>query len=1359
MVNIKSTNEIVLNMIDFIKVVLPDADTKFGSVIRDLMIDLPASQISLLYDELGKISNLQSLRLVAASDLDKLAQNFGATRKSATKSSGLALMTFSSIPAVVNISGGSLITASNGATFKVQNGISVNPAQANAYKSIAVKYQNDLSFLGITDQYAVEISVQASTAGASGNISKYAINRTSIPGVSNVTNVFPFTGGFNQEDDATFRNRVLAIFSGSNIGTALGYRNLALSNTSVSDALVISPGDPLMTRDGTQVVENADGTSTVVSEGTGGKIDIVILGSIISEFTDTFIYRDKSNNNDPTNSANDIVLGQIASDTNKTITQKRIDDIAAGSVPAQPVRELLEITATLSGTNFIPKNIDNLGRITGNYELIKDTGNFGGSPWGFDKFHWVSNNVSFNEDIVKLKFNGQDNTTFADVINISNINQNISIANENSQISSSDRSIIQLLHTPATNITRVFNTNTGERYTVINQNLDGTNSTNITGRIQISGSTLPSSNDILQVDYTWIVSYDAFSDYDGKILKNNPRPIADSVDWGMSNIIRNERVLFSANITNTFFVGNVKHPTSSITSVDYFGFTRGSVLASTVPNFLNRLMINIVAIDAPINSIESIKLSNSSKEIYNTAESDGIIINNRIVVGTQIKYNAIILLPTDTVATIGNNASITYNQIDVFNITNSTGSSTGNQITVPIGNVPLSTTQIYLDVTYIAALQDLVSAGISNFPISRAGNGFLLNNSVGSINKIKSNTMKRENQTVQLNLSNVPYITLSLSSTAFSLIASQVISVVDIASGKEIWNADFPGTITTDVNNKFVLTFTGFNAPVAGNNVLVLYFADDISNYQPFTYNNPIYKIDLQSLLFDFTTANLYVPIHNFNIETAISFNIIDNTTGLLLGSAVDGYISNISSNASIATFGSTSFNFANISDITGKSIQLVNTANVNNKGVYQILSSISANSITIGLSLDNLENSQISVIRVADNKDLWNNVGTIDAINNRINLSSNALAVQGDKVIVVLFDSVPLHQSPTKLSITVADQIVNSGIITVAGTTLTKVSDIVFTATNNGLKQNALEAFKTFLGFNSNSIIPSSIYISRIVKLEKVATTTGNQVLNTITTYDIDGASLLNNELYPNEMFSNSSIQNTEFFLPSTTNNINNSPKIGDKLRITFYYSTEGDTENIYFTRNGTLYTNKKFVFLDQEFISSGFNSSLSTRITTSFFTQPATGTRYTAFYNYTAPKQNERILIKYNYNKLISDTTFSVETSRPINADVLVREAKELLVDATLNIIVKSDFINSAAIVIQNTKDKITSTINTNKLGDTINSSDLIAAAQAVSGVDRVRILYFNQNGLAGQVLTLACKKDQYFVANTIIVNQENK
>lgn len=1351
----KSLNEIILELIEAYRTSLPDLDTKAGTVARNLFIDVPADQISSLYSEIDSISNLQSLRLVSGADLEKLGQNYGSSRKSATTSTGIALLTFSSIPANIGINSGEIITAQSGATFSVINGLTVDSSKTNYYRSIALKYQNDLDFLGITDQYAVEVSVRASVPGANGNISKYSLATTSIPSVSSVTNTFAFTGGVDQEDDTSYRNRILSIFSGSNIGTALGYKNTVLTNPFVQDAVVIEPGDVLMTRDGTIVNTAEDGTKTIVSEGTGGKVDVVVLGGNIAQNIDTFIYRDKSNKNDPTDNSNNIILGQITGDENKTITRRRIDNIANGILPSQPADEIVEVTGTLSGSNFISKSIDSLGRITGNYELVKDTGTYSGSAWGSDTFKWINNKIEFQEDIIKSQFNGQDSVSFADVLTIPKIQQNILIGNENSTVLTSDRSIIKLLHTPSNSVTRVLNTNTGERYTVVNQNLDGGTPYNNSGRIKISGSTLPSTSDILQVDYTWIVDYDPYSDYDGKIIDINPRSSIDSIDWGLSNAIRSEIIKFILSSDGVFYTGNVSMPVSSVISANTFKTIIGKVEQSTVVNFTDRLAISLSEINSQITDISSIKLVNTEKELYLTASSDGLFLNNRVVVGVDIKYNISIVLPTDTKAEIGQYVQIIYNEEDVFNITDYIGSFINKTITIPSNNITDTPSEINLDIKYISSLKDLLSYNITGLPVSRENNGFILSTNSTNKNTITSNCIGRQNQTVQKDNSDNLYVKLTLSSSEYSLTIDNVITIINISNGKEFWNADGYGTISIDTDLNYVLTLSGLNNPIIGDQVLIVYRAVDIFRSQPFTFYNNIIKYNLHQLSLNYQTNTLYCPLNSFIEETSLTFNIINPITNEILATAADGYISNI--NSGTITFSSISYNFSLLSEIMSKQILITGANNLNNNGLFNIIEYINSNNIIISPLTDNISENQISVIRLLDNKDILSSTSTLE--NNTITFPSSTNASSGDKVLILLFTNKVIRQTPTKLSINLSDQLVNSGTLTISGTSVTNVTDIVFTATQNGLKQNVLEAMKTYLGSTSTSIIGSDKSIIRILKLEKVTTTTGNEVLSSDITYDIFGTEINNDLFYSNMMNIDSSLSNMEFTLPSTTNNINNKPIVGDKLRISFVYATTNDSENIYFTRNGTLYTNKKFAIINKLFILSGFNSSQSARFIVSLFTQPSTGSRYRVFYTYVAPKQNERILIRSNYNQVISDATFTIEANRPINADVLIRAAKQILVDSTINIVIKSDFLSSSAIVLQNVKDRIINTINTNILGDTLNSSDLIAAAQSIDGVDRVRIVYFNKSGEIGQVLTIVNEKDEYFVANNITINSESR
>src|SRR5690606_1234134 len=119
-------------------------------------------------------------------------------------------------------------------------------------------------------------------------------------------------------------------------------------------------------------------------EGTGGKVDIYVQGSRFVSILDSFIYRDRSNRNDPTDPSNDFVLGQIEGDSAKTVSRRRIDNLESGILPDQPVNNIIEVSGSTSGPNFVPKSTNSLGVVSGNYELIRDTGAFGGSPWGFD---------------------------------------------------------------------------------------------------------------------------------------------------------------------------------------------------------------------------------------------------------------------------------------------------------------------------------------------------------------------------------------------------------------------------------------------------------------------------------------------------------------------------------------------------------------------------------------------------------------------------------------------------------------------------------------------------------------------------------------------------------------------------------------------------------------------------------------------------------------------------------------------------------------------------------------------------------------------------------------------------------------
>ncbi len=1079
MARIRTFNDLVLGTLDFYKVAQPKLDTKPGTVARDVFIDGPNAQLSKLYDELNKVSNLQSLRISLGTDLDKLAQNWGAVRFRGAKSTGAALLTFKTLDSDLALNQGDIISAKNGATFTISNNLTISKVLSSYYKSIAAKYRSDLDFLGISDEFAVEILTECTAAGIQGNISKYSLFSTSISGINNVTNVSAFGGGKGSESDASFRTRILSIFSGANTGTSLGYRNAVTADDSVVDAIVIEPGDSLMTRDGTQVSVSSTGTRTITSEGTGGKIDIYVFGSRLQEVTDTSIYRDKSNTNDPTNSKNDFVLGQISGDENKTVSRKRIDNLETEVLPNQPCNNIIQITGSLSGPNFVEKTTDSLGRVSGNYELIRDTGAYGGSPWGFDKLHWISDRISdFPEEKTKVSFNGQDPLSFSDLLEIKSIQQNRAVTNENSKVSASNRSSIQLAHFPVTNVTRVLNTTTGERYVVSSQNPDGTGSTNLTGRILISGKSLPAVSDVLQVDYTWVYSYDPYIDYDNRVHNNNPRTVRDSVDWGLSNAVRRETAVLTAN--GSFLLATTSHLISSVISVNAFSTASTTVILSS-----GRLA---VAVPVTVAGVISIVRNSDGAELWDTNKLDGTF------------SGLTIYLPTDTVATLNDAVTVTYNAVDVFNATTQ-GSFSENKITIVASST--ATAGTIVECNYIANVSTVLpSTVLSALPAIRAANAFNTN-------------------------------------------AASAIGI------------------------------------------------------QPTT--------------------------HIFNSSSAIVQN---------------------------------------------------------------------------------------------------------------------------------------LRQAPTNLGLTITGSI-SPGIITVSGTTINSIFDYVFTVSGTGLKQDFSTAIKNFLKLSSKDTIPSNVRIIKVAKVEKVNVTSGLEVLSVEHTYDIKGYKIFDNSFVKSESINDASLKVTEVTLPSTVENTTNAPTVGDRLRVRFYISTSSDTENISFSKSGTLYTNKRFALIDTIAISSGFTSvsSNSATLTITNLNQPETRSRYKVFYDYLGPKTNERITIRYNCDKLITDATLAVENTRPINADVLVKSASAVQVDVTMNIVVTEEFKNNSTIVLQNVRDAVTSALNATSLGTTIDSSDLINTAYSINGVDRVRVMFFNKTGIGGSVLSITAQKNEFIVASTVNIVLESR
>ena len=89
---------------------------------------------------------------------------------------------------------------------------------------------------------SISVPAKAQTGGTAGNVSSAVITVLIIPptGISAVTNPLPFTGGTNDEDDETLRERLLKTYSEISNGTnAAFYYNIAMSYDDITSCSVI----------------------------------------------------------------------------------------------------------------------------------------------------------------------------------------------------------------------------------------------------------------------------------------------------------------------------------------------------------------------------------------------------------------------------------------------------------------------------------------------------------------------------------------------------------------------------------------------------------------------------------------------------------------------------------------------------------------------------------------------------------------------------------------------------------------------------------------------------------------------------------------------------------------------------------------------------------------------------------------------------------------------------------------------------------------------------------------------------------------------------------------------------------------
>lgn len=100
------------------------------------------------------------------------------------------------------------------------------------------------------------------------------------------------------------------------------------------------------------------------------------------------------------------------------------------------------------------------------------------------------------------------------------------------------------------------------------------------------------------------------------------------MDWGYANQITNEKIQFTLDVSNTFYLGTASHPVSTVISANLYKSFTSQILLQTTGLYSNRYIINLDNLRTAPESLDSVKLKNTNTEIYNTADNNRNICNN-----------------------------------------------------------------------------------------------------------------------------------------------------------------------------------------------------------------------------------------------------------------------------------------------------------------------------------------------------------------------------------------------------------------------------------------------------------------------------------------------------------------------------------------------------------------------------------------------------------------------------------------------------------------------------------------------------------------------------------------------------------
>ena len=271
--SIKTSDELIQQALNYITAWRPDVDTSVGTLIKDIVIDVPATVLGTVYQDLQQIQKASSVNYVnelTDNQVEDLAANYNLTRKQGSYATGIITFIRYSAPTTTITVGASDGTGGvSVSTLKDDNGVSYSFTTVET-KQFTIANADSL-YNASRNRWELNITIQADQVGSDFNVAANAIKMFSgINGIDDIINYNACVGGLDIETNEQLGERIIDAAKARLLGTIPGYETLVNSFEQIVDSTVVDTS-----------------MSGYIRNTYGNEVDIVIIGQQVEAYTDT----------------------------------------------------------------------------------------------------------------------------------------------------------------------------------------------------------------------------------------------------------------------------------------------------------------------------------------------------------------------------------------------------------------------------------------------------------------------------------------------------------------------------------------------------------------------------------------------------------------------------------------------------------------------------------------------------------------------------------------------------------------------------------------------------------------------------------------------------------------------------------------------------------------------------------------------------------------------------------------------------------------------------------------------------------------------------------------------------------------